>query len=94
MKSKAARHTTFIEAQLHQVLRHASPEVIAHVVADDITIDKSSPTPSTIECETCSTSKATEIMSQQSEVEDQENGVPFDRMTWDIISLNTGYNGD
>jgi hypothetical protein len=72
MKSKAARHATFTEAQLHRVLGHASLEVIAHVIkaADDITIDRSSPTPSTIECETCSTSKATEIVSRRTEVED------------------------
>ena len=94
MKSKAVRHATFTEAQLHRVLGHASPEVIAHVVADDITIDRSSPTPSTIECETCSTSKATEIVSRRSEVEDQENGIPFDRTTWDMIEMTTGYNGD
>ena len=83
MKSKAAHHATFTEAQLHRVLRHASPEVIAHVVADDITIDRSSPssTPLTIECETCSTLKATEIVSRRLEVKDQENGVPFDRTT-------------
>jgi hypothetical protein len=72
MKSKAARYATFTEAQLHRVLGHASLEVIAHVAVDDITIDRSSPssTPSTIECETCSTSKATEIVSRRSEVED------------------------
>jgi hypothetical protein len=56
-KSKAARHAIFTEAQLHQVLGHASPEVIAHIAkaADDITIDRSSPTSSIIDCETCST---------------------------------------
>jgi hypothetical protein len=72
MKSKAARHATFTEAQLHQVLGHASPKVIAHVAVDDITIVRLSPssTPSTIECETCSTSKATELVSRRLEVED------------------------
>ena len=68
--------------------------MIAHVVVDDITINRLDSTPSTIKCETCSTSKATEIVSRRSEVEDQENGVPFDRTTWDMIEITIGYNGD
>jgi hypothetical protein len=80
-KSKAMRHATFTEAQLHRVLGHASPEVISHVAGNDITIDKSSPTPSTIECEIYSRLKAIEIVSWWIEVEDQENGIPFDCMT-------------
>jgi len=95
-KSITRRHATFTEAQLHQVLGHASPEVISHVATagNDITIDKSGPTLSTIECETCSVSKATEIVSRRTEVEDSENGVPFDRTTWDMIEMNTGFNRD
>jgi hypothetical protein len=68
--------------------------VIAHVTGDDITIDRSSSTPTTIECETCSVSKATEIVSQRTEVEDLENNEPFDWITWDMIKIDTGYNGD
>jgi len=34
------------------------------------------------------------VVSRRSEVEEPENGVPFDRTTWDMIQLNTGYNGD
>ena len=77
------RHATFTKAQMHRVLSHASPEVIAHValVGNDITIDNSSPTPTTIECETYALSKATEIVSQRAEVEEPENDVPFDRTT-------------
>ena len=72
IKSKATHHAIFTKAQLHQVLGHASLEVIAHVVVDDITINRSSPssTPLTIECETCSTLKAIEIVSRQLEVKD------------------------
>jgi len=92
--SKVVRHATFTEDQLYRVLGHASLEVIAHVAANDITIDRSISTPSTIDCETCSISKATEIVSRRSEVEESENGVPFDRTTWDMIEMNTGYNGD
>jgi hypothetical protein len=68
---------------MHQVLGHASPEVISHIALAgmDLTIDNSSPTPTTIECETCSLSKAIEIVSHRVEVEELENNVPFDRTT-------------
>ena len=82
-KSIVPRHATFTAAQMHRVLGHASPEVISHVgtARSDITIDNSSPAPSTIDCETCSLSKATEIVSRRSEVDEPENGIPFDRTT-------------
>ena len=82
-KSIASRKATFTASQMHRVLGHASPKVIQHIEAagTDITIDNSSPAPSTIECETCSLSKATEIVSRRTEVEDQENGVLFDCTT-------------
>jgi hypothetical protein len=95
-KSVSPRHATFTGAQMHRVLGHASPEVISHVASagNDITVDDSSPTPTTIECETCSLSKATEIVSRRVEVEEPENNVPFDRTTWDMIEMGKGYNGD
>src|SRR5438045_2563784 len=82
-KSIVPWHATFTGAQMHRVLGHASPEVISHVgtAGNDITIDDLSPAPSTIDCETCSLSKATEIVSRRSEVDEPENGVPFDRTT-------------
>ena len=46
-----------------------------------------------IDCETCSISKATQVISQQTEVDEPENGIPFDRMTWDMVEFNPGYNG-
>ena len=81
---------------MHQVLGYTSPKVIQHIEAagTDITIDNSSPALSTIECETCSLSKAIEIVSRRTEVEDQENSVLFDYTTWDMIEMNTGYNRD
>ena len=82
----------FIEAQLHQVLGHASLEVIFYVNGNDITIDKSITIPTTIECKTCSLAKATKVISQCIEVEDQENGTLFDCTTWDIIELTRDYN--
>jgi hypothetical protein len=93
-KSKATRHATFTRAQMHRILGHASPKVIAYVALDDITIDNSSPTPTTIECESCAQSKATKVVSRRIEVEELENNVPFDRTTWDMIEMTRGYNGD
>ena len=84
----------FTKAQLHQVLGHASLEVISYVNRNDITNDKSITTPTTIECKTCSLAKATKVISQCTKVEDQENGTPFDCTTWDMIELTRGYNGD
>ena len=84
----------FTKAQLHQVLGHASLEVISYVNRNNITIDKSITTPTTIECKTCSLAKATKVISQCTEVEDQENGTLFDCTTWDIIELTRGYNRD
>jgi hypothetical protein len=82
-KSIASRHATFTGAQMHRVLGHASPEVISNVASagNDIIVDNSSPTPTTIECETCSLSKAIEIVSRRVEVEELENNVPFDHTT-------------
>ena len=81
---------------MHRVLGHASPEVISHIedAALDITIDIASPTPSTINCKTYSVSKATKVISRRTKVDEPENGIPFDRTTWDMVELTTNYNGD
>jgi hypothetical protein len=94
-KSSNPRHITFTEAEMHVILAHASPEVISHVkhAADDITIDSSIPCPATIQCPTCSVSKATEIVSRRTEVEDQATD-SFDRISYDLIPLKTAYNGN
>ena len=84
----------FTKAQLHQVLGHTSPEVISYVNRNNITIDKSITTPTTIECKTYSLAKATKVISQCIEVEDQENRTLFDCTTWDMIELTRGYNRD
>src|SRR5438045_4418200 len=77
-KSKKKRKAKFTAAHLHHVLGHPSPEVIKHVekaVADN-TVNHSDPAPSTINCETCSVSKATQVISQQTEVNKLENSIP------------------
>jgi hypothetical protein len=95
-KSIETPTTTFTKADLHQVLRYASPEVIKHVVdvIEGIIVDPSVPCPSTIQCEAYSLSKATEIISQRSNVEDKANGKPFDRISWDLIPMFLVFNGD
>ena len=94
-KSKKKRQVMLTAAHLHHVLGHPNPEVIAHIkkAVTDVTVDNSDPAPSTIDCETCSISKATQVISQQTEVDEPENGIPFDRMTWDMVEFNPGYNG-
>jgi hypothetical protein len=94
-KSSNPRHMIYTEAEIHLILAHASPEVISKVkhAADDITIDLSIPCPTTIQYQTCSISKATEIISRRTEVEDEATG-PFDRISYDLIQLKTAYNGN
>ena len=93
-KSSNQRHMTVTEAEMHVILAHASPEVISHVkhAVDDITINSSNPCPTTIQCSTCSISKATEIVSRRTEIEDEATGL-FDRISYDLIQLKTAYNG-
>jgi len=62
-KSIVNQHATFTKAQLYQVLGHASLEVISYVNRNNITIDKSITTPTTIEYKTCSLAKATKVIS-------------------------------
>jgi hypothetical protein len=70
--------------KLYQKLKNA---------ADDIAIDSSIPCPTTIKCQMYSVSKATEIISRCTEVEDEAIG-PFDRILYDLIQLKTAYNGN
>ena len=62
-KSVVNQHATFTKAQLHRVLGHASPKVISYVNRNNITIDKSITTPTTIEYKTYSLAKATKVIS-------------------------------
>ena len=94
-KSKKERKVKLTAARLHHILGHPSPDVIKHIekAVADVTVDHSEPAPSTINCETCSVSKATQVISRRTEVDEPENGIPFDRMTWDMVGFNPGYNG-
>ena len=94
--SKLAPQAQVTAEQMHRNLAHASPEVIAHVqkASRDTVVDGTIPAPNTIQCETCSVSKATEQISRSTETEDITNGLPFDRYGWDMGELTTAYNGD
>jgi hypothetical protein len=84
--------------QIHKKLAHASPKVIAHVqkASRDTVVDGTIPALNTIQCETCSVSKATEQISRSTETEDLTNRLPFDdkqvdsddESTLDLIEAN------
>jgi hypothetical protein len=94
ISSHLPRKAHFTRKEMHLILGHAGTEVIGHVSADDITIDHSVPCPTTIDCQTCSLSKATKLISRRLEVEVESDGSPFFYITWDMIEFETGYNGD
>jgi hypothetical protein len=79
----------------HQRLAHASPEVIKHLeqAAKDITVDQSTKCPLTVDCQTCSISKASKVISRRTEVEDKATG-PFSRVNYDLIDMTLAWNGD
>ncbi len=67
--SHLPRKAHFTGKEMHLILGHASIEAIGHVSTDDITIDHSVPCPTIIDCQTCSLSKATKLISRRPEVE-------------------------
>ena len=73
----------YTAAQMYRALGHVSPEAFAHVesAGSDIEIVKTDSAPATINYKACSLSKATELILQSSDVEQPENGIPFDRST-------------
>jgi hypothetical protein len=79
--SKLAPQAQVTAEQMYRNLAHVSPEVIAHVqkASRDTVVDGTIPALNTIQCETCSVSKATEQISRSTETEDLTNGLPFDR---------------
>jgi hypothetical protein len=68
------------------ILAYISLEVISYIkdVVDDITINSLNLYLIIIQCPTCSISKATEIISRRTEVEDEATG-PFNRISYDLI---------
>ena len=56
----------------HIVLTHPSPEVISHLesATKDVKIDTSTSSPTTVQCETCGVSKATELISRKTDNEE------------------------
>ena len=80
-RSNTKRHAQFSGTQMHRVLRHVSLEVISHVSDAVLDVTITSSTPSTIDYETYSVSKATKVISRRTEVDVPENGIPFDRTT-------------
>jgi hypothetical protein len=92
-KSTAPRHLTITEQDLHILLGHAGTKAISKVEAAgaDITVNLSVPCPTTIQCETCSISKATQIVSRRTEREFSPIS-PFDHLSYDLIPFEKSYN--
>ena len=90
------RLRTLTEATLHQIMSHASPEVISNINGPDhgINIDKSDPAPKTSKCVPCSLAKSKNIISRKSGSEIPRSGQPFHTLCWDAMVLEEAYNGD
>ena len=74
----------------HLKLGHAGPEAIAHL-SEAATGAKLIRGPSTTECETCSVSKATRVVSRRAT---PRGTYPYERVCWDLIQMSKAYNGD
>jgi hypothetical protein len=74
----------------HLKLGHAGPEAISHL-SEAATGVKLIRGPSTTECETCSVSKATRIISRRASPRGTN---PYERVCWDLIQMSKAYNGD
>ncbi|KAI0992666.1 hypothetical protein K3495_g15519, partial [Podosphaera aphanis] len=94
ISSRAPRTANITAKEIHSILGHAGTEVIDKVKGSDINIDYTVPCPTTIECETCSLTKAKKQISRRKEVERESDGNPFFRIAWDMIEFERSYNGD
>ena len=90
------RKATLTAELAHQIFGHVQSKSIDHLAnaVQDISIDYSTPCPTTLECTTCGISKATEQVSRRTGTESV--GIPglFDSVSWDLIDMSPGYNGD
>ena len=76
--------------QWHQRLGHIGPDALKHLPTS-ATGAKLTDGPSTIQCETCSTSKAHKLISRRPA---PRATTPFDRIHLDLIQMTEGFNGD
>ncbi|KAF2834676.1 hypothetical protein M501DRAFT_1000139, partial [Patellaria atrata CBS 101060] len=70
---------------------HSGPEAIKHLTTDVVGAEIDGRGPSTIDCEVCAVSKATEIVSRRPL--DEPATRIFQRVSYDIVSFPPGYNG-
>lgn len=95
--SRKPRQMTITAETAHQIFGHAAREAIHHLenTVADIVVDKTTPAPKTIQCETCSLAKAKEIVSRRygTEAIQDPNKTMFDAFSWDIIEMEVGFNG-
>ena len=77
----------------HERMGHAGPNTLKHLpnaVLGNITITNA---PVTLECDTCATSKATQVISR-SNFKEHSATKSFTRINYDIVHMSRGYNGD
>jgi hypothetical protein len=76
--------------QWHQRLGHTGPNALEHLPTS-VTGTKLTDGPSTVQCETCSTSKAHKLISRRP----APRATPlFERVHLDLIQMTEGFNGD
>jgi hypothetical protein len=78
----------------HQILGHANQDAIHHLsTAVNGTQISLRDAPTTTECESCSLSKAKQLISRRTDQEEPATR-PFDRVSYDLIPMTEAYNGD
>src|SRR5436309_9957669 len=90
-KSSMPRNTTASPETWHHRLGHCGPKVIQHLADErnEISISNGH-RPATNECETCTISKAHQIISRRPA---QRVEKPFERVHFDLIEFERGFDG-
>ena len=78
--------------QWHAVMGHPGKDALDQLQGAVNGAEVTGQGPTTIECETCSVSKARELISRRTEKEDPAEA-PLARIAYDLIEMTTAYNG-
>jgi hypothetical protein len=90
VRSTQARISKAPATVWHERLAHYNPEVLKHLPTSVIGV-KLVDGPTTTECETCGISKAYKVISRRPSLQAEE---PFERVYWDMIYFQEGFNSD
>ena len=88
--TKAPKQATLKE--WHRILGHANYESLRHLSTETKGVMVTN-TESPESCDPCRLGKATQLISRDSDQERPAKG-PFDRVSWDLIPMQEGFNGD